>query len=70
MCKFILTCTPHEEDKEVTYAEHMIKDQIVRGLSDLDIQQDAMAHEKQDMALEEVLKLIEAKEEGKRSKRA
>ena len=67
MCKFVLKCTPHEDDKEISYADQMIKDQVVKGLSDLDIQQDIMAHEKQDMSLEEALKLIEAKEEGKRS---
>ena len=65
VCKYFLTCTPHENDKQISYAEYMIKDRIVRGLSDLDIQQDVMAHEKQDITLEETLKLVEAKDEGK-----
>ena len=45
----------------------MVRDTLIRGLEDPEIRQDILGHENQDMALELVLKLVEAKESGKRS---
>ena len=45
----------------------MVRDTLIRGLEDPEIRQDIPGHENQDLTLEAVLKLIEAKESGKRS---
>ena len=45
----------------------MVRDALIKGLSDSDIQQDVLGHNDQDMTLEDTIKFIEAKEAGKRS---
>ena len=45
----------------------MIKDVLCRGLEESDIQVDLLGDRNQEMTLEQVLKLIEAKEAGKSS---
>ena len=44
----------------------MVRDALIRGLGDSDIQQDVLGHNDQDMTLEDTIKFIEAKEAGKR----
>ena len=45
----------------------MVRNTLIRGSENLKIRQDILGHENQDIALEAVLKLVEAKESGKRS---
>ena len=45
----------------------MIRDALIKGLTDDEIRLDILGESKQDMSLEEVLKFAEAKESGKRS---
>ena len=51
----------------VNYTDDMVRDALIRGLGDSDIQQDVLGHNDQDMTLEDTIKFIEAKEAGKRS---
>ena len=44
----------------------MVRDALIRGLGDSDIQQDVLGHNDQDMTLEDTIKFIEAKDAGKR----
>ena len=45
----------------------MVRDALIRGLGESDIQQDVLGHNDQDMTLEDTIRFIEAKEAGKRS---
>ena len=65
VCKFTQQCTGCEAN--VDYTEAMIKDVLCRGLDDSEIQMDLLGDKNQDMALEQVLRFVEAKEAGKRS---
>ena len=65
VCKFSLPC-PHCE-QDVNYMEEILCDALTRGVADAEIQLDLLGDKNQDMALEEVLQFIEAKEAGKRS---
>ena len=76
ICKFSVTgqykclvgCAKDTDtDITLSYRDHVIKDVIIRGLDDQEIQEDVLGHENQDMNLESTLKLIEAKESGKQS---
>ena len=66
ICKFMVKCTCNTPT-EVNYTDNMIRDVLVRGLYDQDIQNDILGHENQNMDLEPMLCLIEAKEAGRRS---
>ena len=65
ICKYVVHCD--DCGTEVNFTEQMVRDTLIRGLEDPEIRQDILGHENQDMALESVLKLVEAKESGKRS---
>ena len=68
VCKYTITTTcTCGVDVIGNYRNNMIKDTLIRGLEDQEIQQDVLGHENQDMSLEDTVKLIEAKESGKRS---
>ena len=62
ICKYIAKCACGEE---VNFTDQMVRDTLIRGLEDPEIRQDLLGQENQDMTLEEVLKLVEAKESGK-----
>ena len=64
-CKFSKNCS-HDPFEAVNYID-MVRDALIRGLDDSDIQQDVLGHNDQDMTPEDTIKLIEAKEAGKRS---
>jgi hypothetical protein len=64
ICKFVAKC---ECGRDVNFTDQIVCDTLIRGLDDPDIRQDIMGHENQDLNLEAVLKLVEAKEFGKRS---
>ena len=57
----------HNPFEAVKYTDDMVRDALIRGLGDSDIQQDVLGHYNQDMTLEGTIKIIEAKEAGKRS---
>ena len=65
LCKFVVKCTNCDHD--VRYTDHQVRDNLVRGLYDQDIQRDVFGLEDQEMALEPLMKLLEAKEVGKRT---
>ena len=62
-CKYSLKC-PHCSP-EVDYSQQMIKDQIIKGLSDRDIIADLLGDTKTDRQLDEVIEFIDRKEKGK-----
>ena len=66
ICKFSKKCS-HSPFEAVKYTDDMVRDALIRGLGDSDIQQDVLGHNDQDMTLEDSIKFIEAKEAGKRS---
>ena len=51
----------------IDYSSEMVRDTLIRGLADEDIRQDIVSQARQDMVLDEVIQLAEAKESGKRS---
>lgn len=68
VCNFNKTkqcqCT---ENVSVDFSEDMVRDALIRGLADDDIQLHILGQANQDMTLEETLQLAEAQECGKRS---
>lgn len=61
ICHFAVNCG-HDPTEAVDYTDHMVGDNVIRGIADAKIQQDILGHENQDMELEALLKVIEAKE--------
>ena len=68
-CGFKIKCSKDGCAQEVDYSEDMIAYQLVRGLADTLIQEEVLSKEatNPNMALEDIVKLIEAKEQSKRS---
>ena len=64
MCKYMLSCPGC--NRNVQYTEAILRDVLCRGLADNEIQMDLLGDSNQDMTLEQVLRLVEAKETGKR----
>ena len=60
------TCACHRE-VVIDYSEDIVRDALIRGLVDEDIKLDILGQCNQQMTLDEILKLSEAKEAGKRS---
>ena len=52
---------------DISYADNQLRDAIVTGIYDHDIQLELFGNNKKDMTLEEVYKFVEVKEAGKRS---
>jgi hypothetical protein len=65
VCKYTLECPGC--NIEVNYTNKMLRDVIVRGIVDKEIQLDLLSDRNQEMPLEEVMRYVEAKEAGKRS---
>ncbi len=65
VCNFVVACAQCQHGND--YSDIMVRDAIIRGLEDSDIRLDILSESDQDMTLERVLKLVEAKESGKRS---
>ena len=67
-CEYYSTrsCTSGHE-VTINYADDIIRDVVVTGINDTEIQADILGHTNQDMTLEELVKFIEAKEDGKKS---
>lgn len=66
VCSFMINCKCNPST-EVNYSDMMIRDVLIRGLEDDEIRLDILADSNQDITLEQSIKLIEAKESGKRS---
>ena len=68
-CGFKVKCSKEGCQQIVDYSEDMIAYQLIRGLADTSIQEEIMSKEatNPNMSLDEIVKLIEAKEQGKRS---
>ena len=64
-CDFQTECTHCHEN--TFYTDTMIRDVLIRGISDQDIKLDLLGERNQDMTLEEVIQYVESKEAGKRS---
>ena len=64
-CKFLIQCSSCQS--EISYMDQLIKDSIIRGIYDQDIQLEILGHQNQELSLESLIKFIEAKESGKRS---
>ena len=65
ICGFVQPC-PHCQN-DVDFTDQMLRDTLIRGINDPDIQIDLLGSEKQQKTLEEVFRFVEAKECGKRS---
>ena len=68
-CKFRIKCSKSDCDQVNDYSEEMISYQIVRGLADTSIQEEVLSKEAStpNMNLSDIVSLVEAKEQGKRS---
>jgi len=64
ICKYLLTCTC---GTEMNYSNEILRDVVVRGLVDSEIQLDLLSDSNQNMTLEEVFQFVEKKEAGRRS---
>jgi len=62
-CNFVENCTAAGCDSEVSYADSIIRFKLIAGLSEAKIKEDILSAE--DRSLDETLKAIEAKENGK-----
>ena len=67
-CNFTQKCSKNDCDQSNNYGDEMVKDQMVCGLYDKDIQQEVLAKDKQLSTFEETYSLIEAYELGKQAK--
>ena len=67
MCNFTMECSAVACTQVNSYMEPILRDSLVRGLSDYDIYLAILQDKNQDMSLDECLKFIEARESGKRS---
>ena len=65
ICKFLIKFPGCDTD--VNYTENILCDIVTCGLLDSEIQLDLLGEKNQDITLEEVFKLTEAKEAGERS---
>ena len=65
VCKFEAECTAC--NILVDYTNHIVRDCVIRGITDDDIRLDVLGNENQDMKLEDLVAYIESKEAGKRS---
>ena len=64
LCQFTKNCTC---TNTVRYTDEMVRDVIIRGLYDQDTQRDVLGMQEQDMQLDALIKLLEAKEIGKKT---
>ena len=66
ICKFVrqCSCTP---PSDVDYTSDIVRDCLIHGLYDDDIRLEILGQENQEMTLDQVLQISEAKESGKRS---
>ena len=68
-CGFKIRCSKEDCNQEVDFSDEMIAFQLIRGLADPSIQEEVLSKEAStpNMKLDDIIKIIEAKEQGKRS---
>ena len=66
-CRYKMECARAGCDHINDFTEEILRDVIVRGIADQDIQLDLLGEKNQNMTLKEMIEYIEAKESGKRS---
>ena len=66
ICKFIVQC-PCDPPADVSFMDQMIRDALIRGIQDQDIQNDILSLEDQEMDLEAILRYVKAREAGRKS---
>ena len=67
VCNFTIECPSDTCGQSVNYTDAILRDTLIRGMADPDIQLDLLSHKDQNMSLEDILQFVEAKEAGKRS---
>ena len=67
LCRYRVKCHHADCTEFIRYTNEMIRDNMVRHLYDQDIQREILGQQDQEMELEQLIKLIEAKEAGKRT---
>ena len=65
VCNFVIDCPSCSNS--VNYTSKVLKDIIVKGILDPEIQLDLLSESNQEMQLEDMLRYVEAKESGKHS---
>ena len=66
ICKFIVQC-PCDPPANVSFMDQMIRNVLIRGIQDQDIQNNILGLEDQEMDLEALLRYVEVREAGRRS---
>ena len=69
ICEFVVQCSSSVCQNKTTYMDNMVAHQLVRGLGDVEIQEQVLSYAatNPDLDLATITKFIEAKETGKRS---
>ena len=70
LCKFTAKCTEAHCTHVFDYSNEIIKDNLIRGISDPDILADLLGDPKADRSLEEVVNFVSQKEQGKATRSA
>ena len=65
VCEYFTKC--HDCEKTISYADTVVRDVLILGIADQDIQLELLGNVYQDMSLKNVIKYIEVKEAGKTS---
>ena len=65
LCNFTVKCTEKDCTHSFDYSNEIIKDNLVRGISDPEILADLLGDTKTDRTLEEIVSFIAQKEQGK-----
>ena len=66
-CDYRIKCTKAECNETVDFAGEILRDLLVSGIVDDQIQLDLISDQNQKMTIEEMIKFVEARESGKRS---
>jgi hypothetical protein len=69
ICEFVVQCSSGACKNKTTYMDHMVAHQLMRGLGDVEIQEQVLSNAatNPDLDLASITKFMEAKESGKRS---
>ena len=69
ICEFKVKCSAATCGKEISYADHMVAHQLVRGMEDTLAQEKvlALAATQPDLTLKKITEFVEAQEQGSRS---
>ena len=70
LCKFTVECTVPGCSHTFDYSNEIIKDNLIRGISDPDILADLLGDPRTDQSLEEVVNFVAQKEQGKATRHA